>query len=373
MQLKTTFTFLTALYLLSLSCAAFAAPTAQDLPGVPLKSIIDTSGQNQKSPSMTPDFSSSTPRVTEIRPSADGQEESIPLSLPGVLKETVAEAKETADRQSTPAPSVSKKTKAVIPPGQESNKSEQEPESTRVAIEVYPGENMILPVANNHTNRLITPFGTAKVHTASSAAIEVDADDESIVYVTPDSKDLITMFVTEKEGDQTKALSLTLVPRAIPPREVRVLVAGEEGQTIGFSQAAAQQWEVQDEYTRMLEKLMVEIAKQNTPQGYGLRLPSAKDPVITCDIPGVTVETGQILDGHNMFVVVSKISNISDQTIEINERACYQRGMLAAAPWPYVWLEPGQATELYTIFRRPSPEEQKPHRPSLISQSGGAR
>lgn len=246
-------------------------------------------------------------------------------------------------------------------------------ETTKVALNVILGENMILPIAAGHPNRLRTPFETPKVTTLSDAQISVD---QSIIYVTPNNNDVVTMFVTEKGGDQQAAVSLTLVPKAIPPREIRLLVSSGKGQErdsgvigsygSGYSGSKAIEWEKDQEYTEALKSTLRELAMNRTPAGYGLRGPVASDPMVSCKIPGLKIEPGQTLDGHSVLAVISKATNINTVPMEVNPGACYQPGVLAASAWPSILLAPGQATELYVLFKRPTEEAQSSVRPSLL-------
>src|SRR5262245_55657537 len=97
------------------------------------------------------------------------------------------------------------------------------PTSTAVAdtlqtIEVEPGINEIIQIAIGHANRIVTPFKAPRVVTTADASVETSAN---VIYVAPTSSALITMFLTET-GDEALSISLTLQPRQIPPRELRL-------------------------------------------------------------------------------------------------------------------------------------------------------
>ena len=331
---------LIAVLIISLTSPALAGMTPDDLPGVPLETIraIETPIQNIN---LKPKFRSDDPDSP-----AGGLGE-----LPNY--EGSAGSAKTAPQK----PAIDK----------------QLFESTKVALNVILGENMILPIAAGHPNRLRTPFEKPKVTTLSDAQISVD---QSIIYVTPNNNDVVTMFVTETDGDQQAAVSLTMVPKAIPPREIRLLVSDGNGLgkdpaaagafSSGYSNSKATEWEKDQEYTEGLKSTMRELAMSRTPAGYGLRNPVASDPLVACKIPGLKVEPGQTLDGHNVIVIISKATNINSVPLEVNPGACYQPGVLAASVWPNILLAPGQATELYVLFKRPDPQAQSSIRPSLL-------
>jgi len=326
---------------------AFAA--MDDLPGVPV-SVTDPV-KKQTAPrniSLTPDFKSSS----------IGESQSLQPGMPLADAQNIAGVSPAAVKNEKIDKSLFK--------------------STKVGLNVIPGENMILPVSVRNPNRLVTPFPKPRVTTASDAEITIDS---SIVYATPDDESIITMFITDEEGDQRSAISLTLVPRKIPPREVRLMLSDEKGNTYGpggsagalFNNAQATEWEKGNPYTDALRDTMRELALGKAPQGYGLRKYNpGSDPVPECQNAAFSVKAGQVLDGHNIVVVVSLLTNVSDKIAKFKASSCYKRGLLAAAAWPKTVLAPNESVELYTLFKRPDPAEEASVRPSLIG-NGGAR
>jgi conjugal transfer pilus assembly protein TraK len=113
---------------------------------------------------------------------------------------------------------------------------------------------------------------------------------------------------------------------------------------------------------------MRELAMNRIPAGYGLRNPVDSDPRVICKIPGLKLESGQTLDGHNVIVIVNKATNTNAAPLEVNAGACYRPDVLSVAVWPHILLQPGQATELYVLFKRPDPKAQTSTRPSLLSR-----
>ena len=85
-------------------------------------------------------------------------------------------------------------------------------------ITVEPGVNEIIQIAAGHPNRIVTPFKAPRVVTTAAASVETS---ENVIYVAPTGPALITMFLTET-GDESVSISLTLQPKKIPPRELRL-------------------------------------------------------------------------------------------------------------------------------------------------------
>jgi hypothetical protein len=87
---------------------------------------------------------------------------------------------------------------------------------------VSPGTTAIVEVAIDHLNRIVTPFTSPQVRTVSRATTQVDGN---AIYVATASEEPVSLFITEA-GDTAMAISLTLAPRHIPPREVRLVLTG---------------------------------------------------------------------------------------------------------------------------------------------------
>ena len=229
-------------------------------------------------------------------------------------------------------------------------------------IKMEPGRNVTLTVAGDQLNRIVTPFSNPLVHTVSKAKISVDG---SVVYVSMAMEDgPATMFITEN-GESDPSLSLTLVPQAVKPREIRLTMAGG-GPVSSISGSKAGKWEKSQPYTEAIEKVMLQTARGEVPPGYSLRNFVSHDPAPQCRLP-VRVEPRQVLEGHSFLVVVSKLTNISSSQMLMDESACYREGVRAVAVWPQVSLAPHQSTELYVVFGRE--EGQRPDkRPNVLQQ-----
>jgi len=213
-------------------------------------------------------------------------------------------------------------------------------------VKVESGRNIILAVAGGHLNRLITPFEDPVVHTVSKAKINVEG---SVIYASLALDDgPTTMFVTER-SDSDPALSLTLVPKAIPPREIRLTL--ESGGSVMSFSGKSVKWEKSQPYIEALEKVILETARGQVPPGYSLRYPVNYDPLPRCRLP-VQVESRQVLEGHNFIVVVSRLTNVSSESLLVDESSCYQEGVRAVAVWPQVRLSPKESTELYIVYQR---------------------
>lgn len=231
-------------------------------------------------------------------------------------------------------------------------------------IEVVPGVNYVVPISKGHLNRIITPFADPVVHTTSSAQISTQG---SVLYVASSVSGPTTMYISP-DGNQHVALSLTLVPKAIPPRAVTLSVKSDSGR-VWSSSVRAGEWEQARPYVQTLKKVMRQLALGQIPPGYGLHAWQKGDPRMTCAQLGLKVEAGQILTGSNLIALVGVATNVADRRLEINEASCRHSSVLAVAAWPDAILGPGDQTELYIIMQRPEPGHETRVRPSLLAAS----
>ena len=67
------------------------------------------------------------------------------------------------------------------------------------------------------------------MRTVSRATTQVDGN---AIYVATASEEPVSLFITEA-GDTAMAISLTLAPRHIPPREVRLVLTGGVDRNMG--------------------------------------------------------------------------------------------------------------------------------------------
>lgn len=236
----------------------------------------------------------------------------------------------------------------------------------KVNIDVKPGINQLIPISINHLNRIVTPFDDPQVKTVSTASTEVDGN---VVYVATESNAPVTMFITDSE-DNT-AISITLTPKRIPPREVVLRIMRSDTAQTANTNTKARKWEEASKYVEVIKQAFSGMAKGKTPPGYTLRLPDENDEstLVNCRQPSLSTNLGQVLDGSNIFINIYVARNISDVDIEINETLCYRPGVMAISSWPKTVLSPGESTELFVAHNRKLLEKNRITRPSLITSN----
>jgi|GEM_PF-598447 len=236
------------------------------------------------------------------------------------------------------------------------------------SIKVESGVNEIVKVAQGHLNRIVTPFQHPQVRTtASNANTQVSG---AVVYVAPSTSAPVTLYVTEK-GDESVAVSLTLVPRRVPPRSFSVDVGG------GYNPVApakAKNWERPSDYQQSITNVLRAVALGKIPPGYSMAEKPKSDPPY-CYQKGLSFDFRQTLLGHDFEVAVGKITNNTGYRVEFSENSClYERRVAAVSAWPNIVLQPGESSEVYTVLRPVSETiERQPARPSLIRQTSTAR
>jgi conjugal transfer pilus assembly protein TraK len=239
-------------------------------------------------------------------------------------------------------------------------------------IQIKPGINELMPIAVGHLNRLITPFDNPVVTTTSQATTSTQG---KIVYVATADETPVTLYITPGDN-QDIALSLTLIPKRIPAREIHLSLDKDSLTVLRKlqQQTQASNYGVGDQeqaYIAQLKKLFRELGLQRTPPGFSLREPTNNEH-IQCLQDSIQIKTGQVLEGQDMLILVGLARNTGLAPLEFDERACAttHTEVLAVAAWPKVVLGQNEATELYVAIRR-SADASVELRPSLLS--GGQR
>jgi conjugal transfer pilus assembly protein TraK len=234
-------------------------------------------------------------------------------------------------------------------------------------VQVAPGRNETITVAGDHLNRIVTPFENPVAHTVDKAKVKVDGNS---LYVSLGKDDgPAALFITE-DGEQDPSISLTLVPKEVAPREVRLKLNGNWPVSVGgggvsvVSGGKAARWEKSLPYEAAIEEVLQRTALGEVPPGYNLRDYFNYDPQVSCRLPA-QIEPRQVLEGHNFLLVVSRMTNRSSSSLTVTEEACYRPGVRAVAVWPRVRLEPRQTAELYLVYERTSPRPPR-LRPSVL-------
>jgi len=228
---------------------------------------------------------------------------------------------------------------------------------------VNPGTNVIVKVAVNHLNRFVTPFETPEIKTQSTAMVTEIA--ENVVYIGTDQQDPVTVYIKEK-GSEEQAISLTLIPIQIPPREITLKLP--DSNPLNFvGTAKARKWEEAQPYVATLELLLRTVALGDMPRGYKLantpqgQLPACRQAGLQFDFAN-----GQSLIGSNLDVQIGVITNVSNIPIEFVEDTCGDWNVAAVSVFPRHTLQPFEKTEVYVVIKKNMQKAIAPKRRSLV-------
>lgn len=231
----------------------------------------------------------------------------------------------------------------------------------RSKVPMEPGVNEIIQVAVNHLNRIVTPYPEPKITTSSPATTEIR---DNVIYIGTTQESPLTLFITEK-GSEEQALSLTLIPRKIPPREI-FLQLKEGTSNIRYTKRA-EKWEQSQPYVATIEQLFRTLALGQLPPGYSFEddpngeLPACRQTGLAFDF-----QSGQTVMGHNLIVHIGIAKNTSPHAIEFIENTCGDWDVAAVSAFPRNVLNPGERTEIYVAQKRNYKREIKVKRPSLL-------
>lgn len=215
-------------------------------------------------------------------------------------------------------------------------------------LTVIPGMNQIIEVSRFHLNRIVSPIRNPTVRTTSTAQLSIKGD---VIYVAAVDDQPIALYVTN-EDTEAIAIVLTLIPKSLPPREIRLALRDEDLPHSVGPNPSAQNWETKQPYVNTIMGLLRAAALGEVPPGYKLRRHTTKDPAVFCSDPYLRVAPVQILEGHSLSLTVSAVKNISHRDITIDELQCHLPGVAAVSAYPSPHLRPGQATELYVVNRK---------------------
>lgn len=244
-------------------------------------------------------------------------------------------------------------------------------------ILMRPGVNEIIPVAMFHANRIVTPFKHPQVISSTLTASTKPGEPGEVsvrgsaVYITTDKNYPVSAFITER-GSDAVALSVTLIPKRIPPREIELQVTDDvkeqiaAGEAVSGSRSQAESWETAQPFVDTIRETFRLVAKGEVPPGYAMRGTKATDRLPVCKQPGLKFDfrNGQFLRGANLNVFVGTVKNEADQPVEIREQNCGAWNVAGVAAWPLKVLRPGQMAEMYVAVR----QEEEPI-PGMVRRS----
>jgi len=254
--------------------------------------------------------------------------------------------------------------------------------STKIVIR--PGVNEIIPIARMHANRIVTPFRNPEVISTSldgGSAADGKCGEicvkGNVVYVSTEKTEAVSMFITE-QGSEEQAISITMLPRNIPPREVFLeLPAGLTPSSSAANDAVrgnnyeAESFERSLPYVETLRTMLREVALGHIPSGYSLGSTAGARNIPSCKQTDLrfNFKDGQRLTGHNLDIYVGVVRNVGKFPVEFEEASCGSHQTAAVATWPLHVLQPGQSTEVYVVMKEERKVVPDSERPFLIRRN----
>lgn len=231
-------------------------------------------------------------------------------------------------------------------------------------IQVAQGSNTLVPIAVQHLNRLVTPFANPQIRTTSQAQTDIKAN---VIYIATTHTAPISLFILP-EGNEQHALSITLVPKRIPPQTI-TLTTPHSVSAMPVDNPIAKRWETSHDYPQQLTELFRTLVMGDIPPGYSLSNIPTPMQLPHCQQQGLTFSfaQGQWLRGHHLSVFVGTVTNHSTQIVALQEQQCQVPQLAGVAAWPQHTLRPGERSELFIAVNTPRSQRRQQQRPSLMA------
>ncbi|WP_242439611.1 MULTISPECIES: TraK domain-containing protein [Providencia] len=246
---------------------------------------------------------------------------------------------------------------------------------SRQDLVVEPGVNTLIPISIGQLNRIVTPFERPTVQRLQLSDVKVSVQG-NVIYVSTSSTNPVALYVSEK-GDESVALSLSLVPQKIAPVQASLMLSRKVGNAptasgyaqnvmYGGSEAKARKWEQKDSYVETIRNILRAVALGDIPPGYAMGSLGRGHSIPNCNFSTGTAQDnikysfagGQYIQGSQFSVIVGVAQNTGASTITVDESLCTHPNLAARALWSRNTLQPGQKTEAYFVIRNQSQQAQ---------------
>ncbi len=241
-------------------------------------------------------------------------------------------------------------------------------------LTVSPGINQIVTISVDQPNRIVTPFAHPQVLSSQLQGGQGKECGEicakgRVVYVSTAREYPVGVFITDRDNENN-AISLTLVPRRIPPREVVLSLADSGNATTMQGGAEAKAWEESQPFVTGIKGVMRALALGEIPDGHTLQRIPRNYHLPVCSQNGfkVTFKGGQLLAGVNLNYVIGTVQNVSKKRLEFKEASCGNFDIAAVSLFPYNVMNPGERSEIYIAQRVPVEGAPRQKRRSLLAR-----
>ena len=190
-------------------------------------------------------------------------------------------------------------------------------------------------------NRISTPFRNPIVLVNGGAKSKVVGQD---VYVVMESDQPIGVYIREDDNlaNNSPVASLTLVPKAVPPQNIAVVLENSMKERLTNPNA-----KIASDYTDVIRQTLGMIAQKKLPDGYSRSNVNEKT---IARIGAVTLQPKVLYSGveHNVYVYLAR--NVTGQIIELSEPSFWHKGVRAVAFGDSkIRLAPNDTTEILIL------------------------
>jgi conjugal transfer pilus assembly protein TraK len=236
------------------------------------------------------------------------------------------------------------------------------------SVTVAPGANAILELAIDHLNRIVTPFERPSVRTVSDLSTEVEG---KVVYVATASEVPATLYISAGDASGT-TIALTLAPRRVPPREIRLQVPGyraaqapsnnkaqstmdkqSDSAQVAMGPAHTALWQQPLPYLQTLTTALRDLARGEVPEGFRPGSVRSEDR-LRCEAPGLRASDLEVHEGEHLTLLKATLRYSGKEPLGITPQHCRPRSkavIAAQATWPRTELRNGEETQLLLALR----------------------
>lgn len=225
------------------------------------------------------------------------------------------------------------------------------PDLENNVIRVSSDRTQIVNVSGTLTNRIATPFEKPKAILLDGAA-SVKAVGQSL-YIAPNGNPApISLYVTGN-GTNDPVVSLTLVPKSMPPQTIVLQMDGPINPASGGAQASGRKENTQSEvYTESIVATLRSLALGKVPQGYAEGI-----------LPKAVANMGSVVaiplarySGPYFDIYRYRVEAIVNGALEMEESAFWAKGVRAVAFYPTGVIAKNKPTQVFVVADKSATE-----------------
>lgn len=207
-----------------------------------------------------------------------------------------------------------------------------------IVLRTKNGINEIVNVSGQFANRIVTSFERPKVLAPEDVEASVVGNS---VYVSLGGQEPSAIYIIDKSGKSTAAISLTMVPQAIPPQTIIVDMEG-----VGKAATNDTTMNKEGSFEAGIRNLMRQIAVGTTPSGFTEETLDVGAAVSN----GVRATPYKRYTGSENDIYRYTLENTSGGVVTLSEEAFGGKDVRSVAFFPKVTLAPGERTDVIILL-----------------------